>query len=62
VRAIALTAAELRVARLVADGHSTREVAERLFLTQRAVEDRLGQACRKLGVGSPAQLAAALGP
>jgi DNA-binding CsgD family transcriptional regulator/tetratricopeptide (TPR) repeat protein len=56
----ALTAAQLRVARLAADGHSNREIAERLFLTEKTVEGDLGQACRKLGVGSRNELAAGL--
>jgi DNA-binding CsgD family transcriptional regulator len=56
----ALTAAQLRVARLAADGHSNREIAERLFLTEKTVEGHLGQAYRKLGIGSRTQLAAAL--
>jgi DNA-binding CsgD family transcriptional regulator len=57
----ALTAAQLRVARLAADGASNREIAEQLFLTEKTVEGHLGQAYRKLGIRSRTQLASALG-
>jgi DNA-binding NarL/FixJ family response regulator len=57
----ALTAAQLRVARLAADGLGNREIAEALFLTEKTVEGHLGQAYRKLGIRSRTQLASALG-
>ncbi len=57
----ALTAAQLRVARLAAGGMGNREIAEALFLTEKTVEGHLGQAYRKLGIGSRTQLAALLG-
>ena len=40
----ALTAAEHRVARFAADGHSNREIAEQLYVTQRTVETHLTHA------------------
>jgi DNA-binding NarL/FixJ family response regulator len=58
--AAALTSAQLRVARLAADGLGNREIAERLFLTEKTVEGHLGQAYRKLGIRSRTQLAGAL--
>jgi DNA-binding NarL/FixJ family response regulator len=57
----ALPAAQLRVARLAADGASNRAIAEELFLTEKTVEGHLGQAYRKLGIRSRTQLASALG-
>jgi DNA-binding CsgD family transcriptional regulator len=56
----ALTAAQLRVARLAADGLGNREIAEALFLTEKTVEGHLAQAYRKLGIRSRTQLGAAL--
>jgi DNA-binding NarL/FixJ family response regulator len=56
----ALTAAQLRVARLAADGLGNRAIAEALFLTEKTVEGHLGHAYRKLGIRSRTQLAAAL--
>jgi len=52
----ALTAGELRVARLAADGRTNREIAERLFLTTRTVETHLTHAYAKLGISSRAEL------
>jgi DNA-binding NarL/FixJ family response regulator len=57
---LALTAAELHVAHLAAGGHSDREIAERLFLTEKTVAEHVGQACRTLGLGARTQLRAAL--
>jgi DNA-binding CsgD family transcriptional regulator len=56
-----LTAQEQAVARCVAQGRSTREVAEMLFLSPRTVEYHLGNVYRKLGVHGRAALAARLG-
>lgn len=56
----ALTPAELRVARLAADGRSNRETAEQLFITVKTVEMHLSSGYRKLGIRSRSQLAAAL--
>jgi DNA-binding CsgD family transcriptional regulator len=54
---VELTPTEERVARLVADGKSNREVAKALFLTVRTVEWNLGRIYRKLGVRSRTELA-----
>ena len=54
---VELTPTEERVARLVADGKSNREVAGALFLTVRTVEWNLGRIYRKLGVRSRTELA-----
>lgn len=56
----ALTPAELRVARLAADGRSNREAAEQLFVTVKTVEMHLSSSYRKLGIGSRSQLGEAL--
>jgi len=52
-----LTAAERRVAALVAQGHTNREVSTALFLSERTVETHLSHAYSKLGVRSRAELA-----
>jgi len=52
----ALTEAEQRIAALVADGHTNREVAAELFLTEHSVETSLTRFYRKLGVRSRAEL------
>jgi DNA-binding CsgD family transcriptional regulator len=52
-----LTAQELQVAMIVADGASNREAAARLFLSPKTIEKHLGSAYRKLGVRSRTQLA-----
>jgi DNA-binding CsgD family transcriptional regulator len=53
-----LTASEERVAELVAQGRSNREVAGSLFITVRTVEANLTRIYAKLGVRSRAELAA----
>ena len=58
----ALTPAEHRVARLAAQGHGNRAIAERLYVTQRTVETHLTHAFQKLDIRSRAELAAALEP
>ncbi|HXF72042.1 MAG TPA: helix-turn-helix transcriptional regulator, partial [Actinomycetota bacterium] len=58
----ALTASELRVARLAAEGLTNREIAERLFVTERTVETHLGHAFRKLGIAGRRELPGALSP
>jgi DNA-binding NarL/FixJ family response regulator len=52
-----LTAAETRVARLVASGTTNKEVASRLFTTVATVEAHLTRIYRKLGVRSRIELA-----
>lgn len=46
----ALTASEIRVARLAAEGRTNRETAERLFVTQRTVETHLAHVFQKLSI------------
>jgi DNA-binding CsgD family transcriptional regulator len=57
----ALTPSELRIARMAADGTTNREIAEALFVTAKTVENHLGRAYAKLGIGSRTALAAVLG-
>jgi DNA-binding CsgD family transcriptional regulator len=58
----ALTAAELRAARLAAEGSTNREIAEALFITAKTVGDHLSSAYSKLDITSRAELPAALAP
>ena len=53
-----LTAREVEVARLVMEGLTDREIAERLFVTRRTAEWHVKQIFNKLGFNSRAQLAA----
>lgn len=53
----ALTTAELAVARLVADGRTNREVADRLFLSPHTVNSHLRHVFTKLGINSRVDLA-----
>ncbi|ATO13282.1 LuxR family transcriptional regulator [Micromonospora sp. WMMA2032] len=55
-----LSDAESRVAALAAQGHTNREIAERMFLTVSAIEQRLTRIYRKLDVHSRSELAARL--
>jgi DNA-binding CsgD family transcriptional regulator len=57
-----LTPAETRVATLVAEGRTNREVAAALFLGERTVESHLSHVYAKLGVRSRTELARVLGP
>jgi len=57
----ALTPAELRVARMAAEGHTNRQIAQALFLATKTVEGQLSQAYAKLGIGSRDELSDALG-
>ena len=53
----ALTSSELAVARLVADGLTNREVAERLFVSPHTVSSHLRHVFAKLGITSRVELA-----
>jgi DNA-binding CsgD family transcriptional regulator len=53
----ALTTSELAVARLVADGLTNREVADRLFLSPHTVSSHLRHVFAKLGINSRVELA-----
>ena len=57
----ALTPGELRVARLAADGHTNREIAQALYVTLKTVEGHLARAYAKLGIAGRVGLADALG-
>jgi DNA-binding CsgD family transcriptional regulator len=52
-----LTEAEGRIAKLVAEGRTNRDVAAALFLTEHSVETALTRVYRKLGVRSRTELA-----
>ena len=52
-----LTSTELRIAHLVAEGRSNREIAERLFLSPKTVAANLTSVFAKLGVRSRTELA-----
>jgi DNA-binding CsgD family transcriptional regulator len=51
-----LTAAERRVADLAATGQTNREIAERLFVSEKTVETHLARVFRKLELRSRRQL------
>jgi DNA-binding CsgD family transcriptional regulator/predicted negative regulator of RcsB-dependent stress response len=55
-----LTPGERRVVELAAAGDTNRQIAQKLFVTVKAVEWHLSNAYRKLGISSRAGLAAAL--
>ena len=56
----ALTAGELRVARLAAQGLTNREIAQALFITAKTAKAHLGHVYRKLDITRRGQLANAL--
>jgi DNA-binding CsgD family transcriptional regulator len=56
--AAALTARQLQVAALVAEGLTNRQIAERLGIEERSAEGHLERIRQRLGVGSRAQVAA----
>lgn len=58
----ALTPAEERVAALVAEGKTNREVAAALFVSERTVEGHLAHIFGKLGIRSRAEIASVLAP
>jgi pimeloyl-ACP methyl ester carboxylesterase/DNA-binding CsgD family transcriptional regulator len=53
-----LTVRQLEVAALVADGHTNRDIAERLHLTERSAESHVERIRERLGFRSRAQIAA----
>jgi DNA-binding CsgD family transcriptional regulator len=53
-----LSPRETEVAALVRDGMTNREIAERLFISERTAEAHVAGIMRKLGVGSRSQIAA----
>ena len=55
-----LTASELRVCQLAAEGLTNAEIAQALFVTRRTIETHLGNAYRKLEIKSRTELSAAL--
>jgi ATP/maltotriose-dependent transcriptional regulator MalT len=55
-----LSATELRISQLAADGLSNQAIAEQVFVSVKTVEANLKRAYRKLGISSRAQLARAL--
>jgi DNA-binding CsgD family transcriptional regulator len=56
----ALTAGELRVARLAAEGLTNREIAQALFITTKTAKGHLSHVYRKLGITRRGQLPGAL--
>jgi DNA-binding CsgD family transcriptional regulator len=56
----ALTPSEVRVAELVAEGLTNREVAQALFVSEKTVETHLGRVYRKLDIKSRHALPGAL--
>ena len=52
----ALTASELRTARMAADGMTNREIAQALFVTARTIENTSPAAYRKLDITSRDEL------
>lgn len=57
-----LTDAEIRVARLVADGRSNREAASQLYVSPKTIEFHLANVYSKLGITSRRDLRGRLGP
>ena len=57
-----LTAQELQIAQLAAEGLTNREIGQRLFLSHRTISTHLYRVFPKLGIASRVELAMALGP
>jgi DNA-binding CsgD family transcriptional regulator len=58
MRAVSLSSREREVALLVAEGLTNREIAKRLFISERTVESHLERIRRKLGFHHRSQIAA----
>jgi DNA-binding CsgD family transcriptional regulator len=58
----ALTSQEIRIARMLGDGRTTKETAAALVLSPKTVEYHLRHVYQKLHVGSRAELAATMTP
>jgi DNA-binding CsgD family transcriptional regulator len=58
----ALTPSEARVAQLAAEGMTSKQIAQSLFVTTKTVETHLAHCYGKLGIHSRSELAATLGP
>jgi DNA-binding CsgD family transcriptional regulator len=56
----ALTASELRVAQMAAEGRTSQEIAQALFVTTKTIDGHLNHTYNKLGINSRKQLAAEL--
>ena len=52
----ALTRRQLEIARLIADDLTNRQIADRLFLSERTVETHITNMLNKLGLNSRVQL------
>jgi DNA-binding CsgD family transcriptional regulator/tetratricopeptide (TPR) repeat protein len=61
VAPVPLTRRELEIARLAADGRSSRELAERLGISVRTVDNHLGTVYAKLGVSTREELPSVIG-
>jgi DNA-binding CsgD family transcriptional regulator len=57
----ALTPSEDRVAALAAEGLTNREIAQRLFVSQKTVESQLRAVFRKLDISGRADIGVRLG-
>ena len=55
---VGLTRRQLQIARLVAHGLTNREIADRLFISERTAEGHIEQIRNKLGFSSRVQIAA----
>ena len=57
-----LTAQELQIAQLAAEGLSNREIGRRLYLSHRTISTHLYRVFPKLGITSRVELSSALAP
>ena len=57
-----LTAQELQIAQLAAEGLSNREISQRLYLSHRTISTHLYRVFPKLGITSRGELSTALAP